>query len=1122
MQIPLPTSEEARLAVLSQYDILEPGPEAAFDDVARLAASLCGSPVALISVVDKDHLWFKSKVGIAASSTPRAVSFCTHTIRQANVFIVPDTRLDERFSNLAAMDGEMEIRFYAGAPLVAPSGQALGALCVLDQVPRDLSAEQKDGLRILADRLMTEVELRRQLAEKERTIGECRRTEAALKRQSETLKEQAQLISLAHDSILIRDLSGRIVFWNQAAAETYGWTEEEAVGKLSHELLQTRFPRPLEEIEAELFRAGRWKGELVQSKRSGARIVAGSRWAVQRNAEGKPLSILELNSDITERIQAQEAQARLAAIVESSNDAIIGRTLNGIIFSWNLGAERLYGYSAIEAIGQSASMLLFPDRPDEDPQIMERIKRGERVEHYETVRLRKDGQPLHVALTVSPIKDAHGTIIGASTIAHDITDRKHLEAALAAARDAALESARLKAEFLANMSHEIRTPMNGIIGMTGLLLDTALDAEQREFTETIRASADALLTIINDILDFSKIEAGKLKFDTVDFDLQVAVEGALDLLAERAHKKRIEIGSLVHHDVPRHLRGDPGRLRQVLTNLLSNGVKFTEHGEVVVTVTVAHETTDHVRLHFAVSDTGIGIAEETRGRLFQAFSQADSSTTRKYGGTGLGLAISKQLVELMGGEIGVDSTPGAGSTFWFTANFEKQPAPPPPAARRKADLQNLHVLIVDDNATNRLIVHHQVTSWGMADGEAAGGAEALALLRREAALGHPYDLVILDMQMPEMDGVMLARAIKADPAIAPTRLVMLTSLGHRGDSAELRDVGVEACLGKPVKQSQLYDCLATLLAPDSDEAATAAPLVRAAATTAPVVVDQLPVEQRKNVRILVAEDNVINQKVALRQLHKLGYSADAVANGVEAVAASRMIPYDIILMDCQMPEMDGFEATAAIRRRENLEGAAGSSTGHIPIIAMTANALEGDRERCLAVGMDDYVSKPVRPDVLAATLARWSKPEEQPADPATVDAAMDTAEPEVSAEPLYASDGAIIDAKVLESLRSLQGADDPDLVNELIDMFLEDVPPRLAALRMAITEGHSLAVMQAAHALKSSSGNMGATRMGVLCNVLEEQGRTGLMGAAEEVFEALEQEFARVQRALEAEKKNGG
>ena len=667
------------------------------------------------------------------------------------------------------------------------------------------------------------------------------------------------------------------------------------------------------------------------------------------------------------------------AIVRAANVAVISTDATGTITAFNPTAERWLGWPAGELVGRQTPAVfhlaeeVVARARDLSEELGRPIAPGFEVfvarardggsEEREWTYVRKDGERFPVWLSISALHDGRGAVTGFLGVAADITERQQAEQALREASAAAHESARLKSQFLANMSHEIRTPMNGVVGMVDLLLDTRLTDEQRTLADTVRTSAESLLTIINDILDFSKIEAGQLTFEAIPFDLREPVEGCLGLLAERAHGKGLELAYLIEENVPTRVIGDAGRLHQVLLNLVGNAVKFTAHGEVVVRVVRVAEADRRVQLRFEVRDTGIGLTPEQQTRLFQPFVQADGSTTRKYGGTGLGLAICRQLVGLMGGDIGIESEPGRGSTFWFTAALPLQEAAPTVIPHRAA-LAGLRALIVDDNATNRDILARQLAAWRVESAATTGGEMALAMLRSATAAGTPFAFAVLDMQMPGMSGLQLAQAVHAEPALAGLKMIILTSMGRSLTRTELDEAGVGRCLVKPVRQAQLHEALTVLLgsAPGGGSAAPSRAATAAITPTEPTADLQL--------RILVAEDNLVNQHVARRQLEKFGYRPKLVGNGEQAVAAALAEPFDVILMDCQMPEVDGFEATRRIRSWEAERRAAGETVARLYIVAMTANAMQGDREACLAAGMDDYVSKPVRTGDLAAALGR--------------------------------------------------------------------------------------------------------------------------------------------------------
>ena len=793
-------------------------------------------------------------------------------------------------------------------------------------------------------------------------------------------------------------------------------------------------------------------------------------------------------------INVREGQAlrsaRFRSLIDKAWDLIVVAESNLEIAFVTPSAERVLGYTPEELQGRPITEHVHPDDGD---QLVRWIRSlggaGDETASFETRIRHRDGAWRIIAWTATNLL-ADPSVSGYVLNGSDVTDIRQAADDLAAARDGALSASKAKSEFLSTMSHEIRTPMNGVIGLTELLLTTSLDSEQQELATGIKVSAESLLGIINDILDFSKIEAGKLDLEETDMDVPGVVDDVGRILAVAAHKKGLELIVDIDSGVPAALLGDRVRLQQVLLNLGSNAVKFTADGEVVIRVVVLHEDEARVALRFEVIDMGIGIAAEDQVRLFRAFAQADSSTTRRFGGTGLGLAIARQLVELMGGRLGLISAPGEGSTFWFEVSLGRgEISGPASRPESPSNIAGKRAVIVDDNATNRRILRQQLASWGIESAEAVDAEDAVKVIAAAARAGELFDLGIVDLNMPGIDGMELAQILKSQPATEPMTLFLLSSSGERLGAAESHLRGFAACLTKPVRSSELFDCLISNLRPDKTP-----PVEQTGHQAAE---PRPPAEPGPAGMILLVEDNKMNQLVGSKALTRLGYAFDIANNGREALYAVTKKHYDAVLMDCQMPEMDGYEATAAIRRIEEASGAR-----RLPIIAMTAAAMEGDRDTCIAAGMDDYVTKPVRLEAIADALGRWLSPRETARSNGGADmprAAEESADP--------------IDHSQIAVLRSLDDGDGTLLV-QIIEQFVAEAARACDDLASALSRGDLRSVERTAHTIKGASANVGATDLAGLCGAIEMHARQSDLDGAGDLMRRFDSEFARALEAL--------
>ena len=1386
-----PPNELERVAALHQCNILDTESEQGFDDITRLAAHICQTPIALVSLLDKDRQWFKSKVGIEETETPRRIAFCAHAILQDGIFIVADTLNDQRFADNPLVTHTPNIRFYAGVPIKTVEGYALGTLCVIDYQPRELSQVQLSALKALGSQTAYIIETRRSLTEVNRLAVPINNKENNKdpKEKGNFLRKIAFWMGIAATMVIgmgvisfvnlsgLRDINSAILQQRETLEkinQPINRLRELKVAMMNYllsnnpdslekyEVLALQLEQDLQVLQklslsnsSHMYaqqRSDRYKNTLLllvqhisKEMRDSRQILllyqtAGIRatqkkisdlnnqnyldlaevqleelitletnnlmqWLQKRQASifnAVDLSLITLlftlvvlailfyfvrhEVNIRRKLANSLKQERdfTVAVLDTAATLVMVLDPEGKIIRFNRECERVTGYYYEEVHNQSFwKIFLLPEdapsvrknlskaTPQNSPNSYENYwitKHGERrlISWSTTSLLSSDGkidfviatgldvtdlkqveeevrlqnwrslvfsqitlrirqslnineilsttvdevrrflkadrvlayrfngewegevvvesvEPPWIASLGTDIKDicfrhglwekyrqgrrvinddipnsdmpdcykklmaqfqvqanlvvpilekenlwglliVHqcsatrhwrsfevdfltelGTQVGIALYQATLLEQETLRREQLSQQNLALEEARyqaeiatkLKSSFLATMSHEIRTPMNAVLGMTGLLADTELSTLQKDFVETVRISGENLLTLINEILDFSKLEANEMELEEISFDLNTCVEEVTDLLAMLAQSKGLELASLIHQNVPIYLRGDVSRVRQILTNLVSNAIKFTLKGEVIVKVSLKAETESTATIEFRVIDTGIGIAPTAQKKLFQPFTQVDASTNRKYGGTGLGLAICKQLIDLMGGEIGIDSEEGRGSQFWFRISFVKQ-SPEAIAERplrREVNLKDIRVLVVDDSATNCKILTYQLTTWQMRVDAVQCASDAIAILRAAVAEGDRYQLAILDMQMPDLDGEMLGAQIKADPTLQDIKLIMLTSLNQQGGIIRVKEMGFEFYLVKPVKQSRLLDILMEVVSIDTN---------RKALPIAPLIgLDDIPTKISK-LKILIAEDSPINQKVALHQLRSFGYDADVAGNGREVLDLLKHVHYDIILMDCQMPEMDGYEATTAIRQLD-------SAKNKIVIVAMTANAMKEDRDRCIASGMDDYLSKPIRKEDLAQKIAEWErKINSQNAIAPSKIIAKDI-HPNLLEQNLNISEALpLIDWSYIDDIAD--GSE--EFKTELLETFVDSTSKGLEQLEEAIATNDYQTISRVAHFIKGSASNLGIISMAAIAHDLEMIGHNQKEANMKEILERMQSLLTQIQQFI--------
>ncbi len=927
MKAPVPTGEDARLAAVRAYAVLDTPPESDFDAITELARHVTGCPIALVTVIDADRQWTKSHQGLEVPDLPRDDAFCAHAILSTGVFTIADAREDPRFARNPLVASSPFLRFYAGVPLLSPDGHAIGTLCVLDRERRVLAESQVAALRALARQVMTLLEWRKAVVERDAAADALRHTETRYR----AIVESGQGLICTHD------LEGRLLSVNASGAGALGYRPEEMIGRLLTDFVPEARRERVAEYLAAVVRDGVINGRVAVITRSGNRRVLAFRNTLYRDRDGKTY--------------------------------VLGHAI-------------------------------------------------------------------------------------------DDTERARFEEELQEAKEAAEQANRAKGDFLAAMSHEIRTPMNAIIGMVGLLLDTPLTSHQRDYAETVRSSAESLLTILNDVLDLSKIEAGKVTLERIEFSVQGVIEDVVELLAVGGSERGVELVHRVDPRIPPRLAGDSGRLRQVIMNLVENAIKFTSDGEVSVTAEAVDRAADRVDVRIAVRDTGVGIPTDKLEAIFAKFTQADSSTTRRYGGTGLGLTIARHLVQLMGGDIGVESQVGRGSTFSFTVPFEV--VTPEAVQPPRVDLSPWRVLA---SSAHRLRLDSLAERLQRLSGAAPvvlhAGAQGLSgPLHGES----PFDVALIDCGRERRVAEIIPR-LRQVPALARTHLVLLVTAGQP-PVQRYQDVTIVL---KPARDPQLLAALARAVGRQVDAEGGA----RAAAETA---------QPGTGFRVLLAEDNLVNQKVATHMLERIGCRVDLASDGGEAVAMVKLLPYDLVLMDCQMPGMDGYAATEAIRK---LPGRA----SEVPVVALTAGAQAGDAERCFKAGMDDYLAKPVTFKGLTDAVKRWARRGHRAAAPPV---AID-----------------------FQRLHSVVG-DDPggEALAEIVNAFLLDTPGAVAEIRRAAGAGEAGALRGSAHALKGSSSMVGAVALREVCERIEAASVSDAAGMLPELEAAADRACSELRTAL--------